>query len=117
MATRAGTVVKTQLDPHVLIMEWASLGVGDDGDWMLLSHYADKNVHVYGTFGGATVTLQGSNEDTPANPASLRDPDKVALALSSSAPMEQVLENPLRVRPVVTGGAGTSLTVRLVCRA
>lgn len=116
MAVRIATTVQTQLHAHTLTKEWAGLLASDTGDWILTSHYNDKCLHVFGVFGGATVSLQGSNEDAPANGASLTDPTQTLIALTALG-IKQVLENPLFVRPVITGGDGTTnLTVRLVCR-
>lgn len=118
MATQPCTTVIQQLHPHTNVREWANLAAGDDGEWILMGHYNDKSLHVYGTWGGATVTLQGSSEDVPssANAVSLTDPTQTQISLSANG-LRQVLENPLNMRVLVTGGDGTtSLTARLVCR-
>ena len=119
MATVPGVYIKTQLDPYALVVEWAGLLQNDDGEWKLLGHYNDKSLHVYGTFaGGAAVTLEGSNEDAPSDPnaVGLTDPTQTPISFTAKG-LRQVLENPLRVRPKVTGGDGTTdLTVRLVLR-
>lgn len=117
MATQTATTVKNQIHPFTMTIEWANLGQGDDGSWYMLGHYSDKCLHVYGTFGGATVTIQGSNQDsTPTSGLGLTDPTQTAISMTSEG-MKQVLENPLFIRPKITGGDGTtSLTARLVCR-
>lgn len=116
MATRDSSTPKSQMHDFCLIVEWTGLLAGDDGAWRLLGHYNDKCLHVFGTFGGAIVTIEGSNEDTPANPAGLTDPTQTAISISANA-IKQVLENPLFIRPKITGGDGTTaLTARLVCR-
>ena len=118
MATRTGTTIPQQTDAVSIVQEWTGMLQGDDGSWLLLSHYNDKSVHVFGTFGGATVTLQGSNESTPTsgNAVGLNDPTQTTLSFTSKG-LKQVLENPLYFRPLVTGGDGTtSLTIRMVCR-
>jgi hypothetical protein len=116
MATQSATTVKNQIHPFTLTIEWTSLGQGDDGAWFMLGHYNDKCLHVWGTFGGATMTIQGSNEDAPTNPIALTDPTQTSIALIVAG-IKQILENPLFIRPKITGGDGTtSLTARLVCR-
>ena len=117
MATRPASYIANQLSPFALVIEWTGLLLNDDGAWVLLGHYNDKSLHVYGTFGGATVTFEGSNEDAPSSEAvGLTDPTQTAISFTAKG-LKQVLENPLFIRPVVTGGDGTtSLTVRLVCR-
>lgn len=118
MTTRDSTTPKSQLHEFCLVVEWAGLLTGDDAAWRLLGHYNDKCIHVFGTFGGATVTLQGSNEDVPSAPNSvpLTDPTQTLISFTSVG-MKQVLENPLYIRPLINGGDGTTnLTARLVCR-
>jgi hypothetical protein len=116
VATRAASTIPTQLHPFANTKEWTGLLSGDDGSWELLGHYNDKCLHVYGTFGGAIVTVEGSNEDVPTNTAGLTDPTQTAISVSANS-IKQVLENPLYIRPKITGGDGTtSLTARLLCR-
>lgn len=118
MATRVHTTPLTQLHPSALINEWTGISGSDDADWALLGHYNDKCVHVFGVFSGGTITLQGSNEDgpSPSNGAPLTDPTQTLISITTTG-IRQVLENPLYIRPVLTGGdVNTSLTVRLVCR-
>lgn len=116
MATRAATNPTSQLHPYALVTEWAGLQATDTGSWALLGHYNDKCLHVYGTFDGAVVTIEGSNEDTPSSAIGLTDPTQTAISLTAAG-MKQVLENPLYIRVKVAGGGGsTALTARLVCR-
>lgn len=119
MPTREGKEIWTPLAGRVIVLEWTGLLQGDDGEWKPLSYWNDKCLHMYGTLDGATVTLQGSNESAPTagNAVGLTDPTQTAISFTVKG-IKQVLENPLFVRPVVTGGDGTTnLTVRLVCRS
>jgi hypothetical protein len=79
--------------------------------------YADISVQVIGTFGvGGSVKLQGSNQAAPTDWADLNDPQANPLAYTA-AKIEQVLEMPRWIRPLVTAGDGsTSLTVALWAR-
>lgn len=116
MATQPSARVPQQLDPFVTAFEWTGLLANDDGAWVMLGAYSDKSIHLYGTLGGATVNIQGSNEDTPANAVNLTDPTQTLIAFTAPG-LKQVLENPLFIRPKVTGGDGTTnITMRLVCR-
>lgn len=118
MATRtATTITSQQLHPFALVTEWSGLLQSDAGSWELLGHYNDKCLHVFGTWGTATVTIEGTNESgTPTSAIGLTDPTQTAISMTANA-IKQVLENPLYVRIKVTGGDGTtSLTARLVCR-
>jgi hypothetical protein len=91
------------------------LGNADEGEWSPLPIMPDKSVHIFGTYGGATIVIQGSNEDgTPTAPVTLTDPQGNALSFTVTDRLEQILENPARIRPVTSGGTGTSLTV-IIC--
>jgi hypothetical protein len=73
----------------------------------------DRCFEATGTFGGATIVLQGSND--ASNWYTLKDPGGTAISLTSTG-LRQVLENPRYLRPLVSGGSGTSLTAILFTR-
>lgn len=89
---------------------WSGLLQGDNGDGIDYTHYLNKTFQVFGTFGGASITVQGSNDGT--NWAALSDGQGATLSLTSSKPLRRSDDIPMFVRPVVSGGDGTtSLTV------
>ena len=101
------------------IVEWL-LGQGDDGTPFYGAKYNDKSVEISGTFAAGTVAIQGS--DRPLVTAVddwnvLNDPQGNALTGVAAAKIEQLLENTARIRPVVTGGGGTTaIRVWLLCK-
>jgi len=67
--------------------------------------YPDKSVQMYGTLGAGTVKLEGSNEVAvaPTSWVSLNDPNGNELAFTTSTKrIEEVLENPMQIRPNFT---------------
>ena len=93
---------------------WAPLAQNDVGDAMSFGQFTDKSVQVAGTFGGASVRVEGSNDGV--NWAVLTDPQGNDL-LITSAKIEMVTEATLHVRPAVVGGDGTTaLTVVMLCK-
>jgi hypothetical protein len=100
---------------HVAIVSWLTLLDDDTGDAQVTAHYADKTVTVTGTFGASgSVTLQGSNDGSIWH--TLVDPQGNDLTFTAAG-IEQVLENPLYLRPIVTVGDGTTdLDVILSCK-
>jgi len=124
---RAATYKETRLS-NVALIVWTGLDGDDSGKAEKLAKFSDKTVHIYGTFGGATVTLYGSNDKTAVETdrdagtlfgaktavwTALVDPQGNSIA-KTAASIEAVLENPLYILPVVTGGDGTtSLTVAI----
>jgi hypothetical protein len=83
-----------------------------DGQPFQMPTWSDRTVQVTGTFGGGTLTMQGSNDGTTW--FTLVDPQGNALTWTTSDRIETVLDVPLFVRPLASGGASKSLTVIMV---
>lgn len=96
------------------ICRWPNLTTGDTGTPMPHSQYTDKSVQVVGTFGGATVVIQGSNDDG-VNWTTLTDPQGNALSFSAAG-LEMVSEATGLIRPSVSGGAGVSVSIHMLCK-
>ena len=98
---------------------WETLTNGDVGGPLDTNQgsvsFADKTIHVVGTFGSnGTVVIEGSNDGT--NWLTLNDPTGVALSFTATG-LKTILENPKEIRPNVTAGDGTTdLDVYIVCR-
>lgn len=94
-----------------LTTTWTPLDGGDDGE-AVATDGARLCVQVSGTFGTSTVTLQGSNDEViwtdlndeavPANPCSF-----------TANGLKGILQAPKFVRPIVSAGTGSDLTVVL----
>lgn len=104
----------------VHIVKWEGLTTNDTGEPWRRSDFSDKCVQIFGDFGsGATVTMQGSNDPrvvtSPGSAVwfSLTDPQANAIAKTSAAG-EQILENPVWIRPSVTGGTSPDLDI-IIC--
>jgi hypothetical protein len=97
-----------------VVTTWATLAAaGDVGQPLQRTDLADRSVQVTGTFAGATIVLEGSNDG--ANYFTLSSP--AGAALSFTAPgLLQVNEPTAFVRPHITLGAGASLTVTMTAR-
>ncbi len=96
------------------ILTWANMAAGDVGLPITLAQYADRSVQVAGTFDGATVVFEGTNDGV--NYATLTDPQGNALSIISPK-IEAVLEAVFKVRPRIQGGAGAvNITVSLLVR-
>lgn len=105
--------IKTN-NTRAFIAAWENLHEGDEGEALQFSQYSDKSVQVVGEFGGATVVLEGSNDDG-ANWHVLTDPQGNALNISAPK-LEQVLEIAQLIRPKIMGGAGTDVSVYLLVK-
>ena len=94
------------------LYQW-TLTNGDDGAPIEAVEFADRSVQVAGTFGGASVAIEGSNDS--AAYATLTDPQGNDLAIVG-AKVEMITEVTRLIRPRVVGGAGTIVTVSLLAR-
>lgn len=111
MSTIAPTVTRGIVpDESVIQFAWAALGNADDGQ-PIQPNYAnmsDVAVHVTGTFGGATVVWEVSDDGT--NWRTAKDPSNTAISVTSTD-LRQALETALYKRPRTSGGTGTSINV------
>lgn len=96
----------------VALATWV-MGDADQGTAIEMTDFADRSVQVEGTFGAATVVIQGSNDGT--NWQTLRDPQGVALSFTTAG-LKQVLETTRFIRPSSSGGTGTAATVTMLMR-
>lgn len=114
--------------PGCFLVIWTGLtqATADDGKPYVCPDKADKCIQVTGTFGvGGNCRFEGSNDQVydasgtlvAGTYGTLVDPQGNALDVTATK-LEQVLENPLAVRPRITAGDGTtSITVKMLIRA
>ena len=81
----------------IVTATWGPMAAGDVCIPVSLTDWADRSVQFTGTFGGS-VAIQGSNEATPVNYATLNDPSNNPLSISTPA-IKQCLEMALWLRP------------------
>lgn len=96
---------------YVFQAVWANVTEADSCQAVQYPEYADKSIQVFGTFGGASVALHGSNDGT--NFAALNDASGTVIAITT-AKIKAVLENTVQIKPVITGGASQVLTVAML---
>jgi len=97
----------------VYLATWTAIGNADTGTSVAMSSAADRSVQIEGTFGGATITVQGSNDGT--NWQTLTDPQGNAIS-TTAAKLEQIEELTRYVRVISSGGTGTNVNVNMVFR-
>ena len=106
MATRPSVTTfpfETSLD--VAVTTWAGLLADDDGEPVRLAVYSDRSIQVSGEFGGASVTIGGSNDGETYH--ALTDTAGEPLTLTAGA-LKQIVELPVFLKPRVFGGDGTT---------
>ena len=110
------TYTRTLITTAATLVVWTDLANGDDGQWYQTgANWADRSIDPTGDFGGGTLTIQGTNElGTPAaSPPTLSDPQGNPLTFVSRR-LETILETSVQIRPILAGGAGGTVTVRML---
>lgn len=103
---------ETSLD--VAVTTWDAMLADDDGEPVRLAVYSDRSIQVAGTFGGASVTIGGSNDGVTYH--ALTDTNGDPLTLTSGA-LKAIIELPVYLKPRLFGGDGTTdITVILAGR-
>jgi hypothetical protein len=106
--------VVTEGPASTFVVSWA-LGAGDVGVPVAFPGAADRTVQMIGTFGGATVAMQGTLEATPTTWLPVTDAQGNAISATANA-LEAITELVRWIRPIVTGGTGTAVTILLLMR-
>lgn len=89
----------------VAVTTWGAMLAGDDGGPVRLAVYSDRAIQIAGTFGGASVTIGGSNDGETFH--ALTDTQGEPLTLTAGA-LKQIVELPVFLKPRVFGGDGTT---------
>jgi hypothetical protein len=106
MATRPALTTfpfETSLD--VAVTTWAGMLADDDGEPVRLAVFSDRSIQVTGEFGGASITIGGSNDGVTYH--ALTSTDGAPLTLAAAA-LKQIVELPIFIKPRVFGGDGTT---------
>lgn len=115
MATLALTSLDRNSISGAIILSWTALGNADDGAAYSLPFAADITAQMIGTFGGATVKLQGSNDGT--NWFDLTKRGGTSALSVTAAGGGSANENPAYIRPITSGGTGTNVSVIVAIHA
>lgn len=106
MATTNAVRTRPGSGDSVLLDKWVDMQQGGDGAPIVTPDWADKTVEVFGTFGIATISIQGRNDPT-APWTVLTDPFGVALTFSAAG-VRVILQGTIYIRPLVNSGDGTT---------
>ena len=90
---------------------WETMGNADSGSPILIGECPDGSIQVVGTFGGATIVLQGSNDGT--NWVTLTDEIQSPVSFTSAG-LKMFLPRVWKIRPTTSGGTGTDLDVYVI---
>lgn len=114
MATITPTIDRDSV-PGAVIASWPDLATNDVGAGVPIAYAADMTGQVTGTFGGGTITWQGSNDNTNWHPLTQRG-STTNMAYTAAA-VHTCQENPAWIRPAVTGGTSVAIDCTLAIHA
>lgn len=115
MATIALTSTDRNTVAGVVLYKWEALGDADDGAPVSLGYASDITVQAIGTFGSATVRLQGSNDGT--NWHNMTQKGGTTALGFTTAGVHSINEMPAYIRPATVGGTGTDVDVIVAVHA
>lgn len=100
-------------DGSSILLVWTPLTEADTCRAVALPAHSDKSVHASGTFGGASVSVQGSN-NSGASFVALNDAATGTPVAITAEAIKAVLENTQQIKPVAAGGAAQILTISML---
>lgn len=110
-------VTRTEQAGRSYRLFWEGLNEGnEDGKAISIPGAADRSVQLSGDFGGGTVVIQGSNEPTPTNWATLHDSAGDALSFTAAG-LEVIVENTLWIRPLASSGSSQNVDVTILAKS
>ena len=95
-----------------IIATW-NLTDDETGDILKAVGFNDKCVHVYGTLGGATVTIKGGNVSDATKFLTLVDFDGTDLSFVADG-INSIRDNVGYLQPVITGGTDSDIFIVIV---
>ena len=108
MATKSFTEVTNKgVRTGDIFGNW-QLASGDIAVPLICPRYSDKSVHIFGTWGGATVTLKGTNDENLAVYENMYDHETTDISQTADRKPWIILPNVYAIKPVITGGDGTT---------
>lgn len=104
-------------DRSIMVVTWVLTTADPTGDAYQIPEWIDKTWSATGTFGGATVEVQGSNTLPDADFIVMSNAAGGAILTFTALGCKTMIEGPRYVRPkLTTVGAGASITVTLCAR-
>jgi hypothetical protein len=108
------TTVDLTGDGSTAMFTWALTTADSDGRAVQWVDYSDRTFTATGTFGGGTLTIEGSNDGT--NWVTLSDAAGGGNATATAATALTIVELTRFVRPNLTGSTAATVSVTLIAR-
>lgn len=109
--TKQGTL--SAQNDGVAVALWETMNGVSTGVEMALARWSDKTVTASGTWGSATLVIQGSNDGNTW--FTVDDVDGTPVSFTSDS-MAVIRDNPLYMRPKTSGGTGSDVDVHIAMK-
>jgi hypothetical protein len=96
---------RIRLNGYTMFVEWDALGSTDTAEVVEYSDWPDKTIHATGTWGGATMTVEGSNDNSDW--VTLTNIHGTSLSVTDDC-CHAIAENTRYLRLSTTGGDTTT---------
>lgn len=113
MAVVTPSQVSHGVKGRVQIYKWLNIAAGDTCGVVYLPEHSDKTVMAVGTFGGTSVAIHGCIDPAAGTFVALKDQSDNVIAITADG-VETIVNAVFCYKPVLTGGAGTTVTVWLM---
>lgn len=91
------------------IFGYWELRSGDTAVPLLCPRFADKSIHIFGTFSSASITMKGSNDPSLTSFDDVYDFEGTVITQSAARKPWVLMPNVYAIKPVITGGDGNTL--------
>ncbi len=102
------------VEGDIFMYDWPVMGNDDSGVPLKIAGQSERTLTATGSFGGATLVFEGSNDDTVY--FTLKAADGTSLSMTQDS-IFLILENPRFIRPTTSGGTGTAIKVMICAKA
>jgi len=109
--TTASLTGPLEIGKASIMAQWDMVDADTVGAAAEFPDQTDAVVTITGTWGGATVVIEGSNDGSTF--VTLTDPQGNAISKTTNNAVEQITEVPRYIRPSKSGGSSTTLRVMI----
>lgn len=113
--------VKVETGGNDVIHGYWTGNAGDTFTPIAAADWSDRSVQVFSAdYDSSVVTIQGTNDPAGAssgtNYRTLTNQADSALSFAANADVEVILQNTHFLKPVITGGTGTGITIAICAK-
>lgn len=97
------------------IFGYWELRAGDTAQPLLCPRFADKSIHMFGTWDAATINLKGGNDPNLAQFDDIYDFEGTLISQAAARKPWVILPNVFALKPEIVGGGGNAIIRVAMC--